>query len=284
MRIAISSCAALFVTLTLFYVMQNMISGRAQPIEKPLNYGVVDFVRLWKEPADSKTESVQQMPVRRPAPTPGTVAELSPGLTAAAPPATAQAELTAGSLAPLQLSKPYLDPAIAIVAKSKPVAKSSGVNKVDIPLEPAPKLEDIAPPTALAKLEPESGASVISPLTNSGKTTAVDVPTLPTGATPELQDGSGNEGAEAIPVFRIEPKYPRKAAMSRIEGWVKLEFTITEDGSVSDPVVVDSRPRRTFDRSAIRSIRKWRFKPRMENGKPVKRKASQLIEFRLSRG
>mgnify|MGYP001817523305 CR=1 FL=1 len=250
MRIAISSFAALFVTLALFYIMQTMISGRGQPIEKPLNYGVVDFVRLQQEPADSKTESVQPMPARRPATPPRTLPALSSHLTAAPPPAAPQLELTTEPLASLQLSKPYLDPATADMAK--------------------------------AATAPQ--ASVISPLPTNGETTGVDAPALPTGAAPELQGGSGSDEAEAIPIFKIEPKYPRDAARKRIEGWVKLEFTITESGTVSDPAVVDSRPRRTFDRSAIQSIRKWRFKPKLVDGRPVQRKASQVIEFRLARG
>jgi len=196
------------------------------------------------------------MPARRPATPPRTLPALSSHLTTAPPPATPQPELTTEPLPSLQLGKPYLDPATAVTAKNKLPRKSAT----------------------------ETQASVISSLPTSGETTGVDAPTLPTGAAPELQGGSGNDQAEAIPIFKIEPKYPRKAARSRIEGWVKLEFTITESGTVSDPVVVDSNPRRTFDRSAIQSIRKWRFKPKVVDGRPVQRKASQVIEFRLTRG
>ena len=254
-RVAISSFAALFVTLALFYVMQSMIKGRGQLIEKPLNHGVVDLVRLQREPADSKPESVQRMPARRPATPPRTPPALSSHLPATPPPATPQPELTTEPLPPLRLGKPYLDPATAAMANNK-----------------LPR-----------KFATETRASVVSSLPTSGKTTGFDAPASPTGAAPELQGGSGNEEAEAIPIFKIEPRYPRKAARSRIEGWVKLEFIITESGTVSDPVVVDSKPRRTFDRSAIQSIRKWRFKPKFVDGRPVQRKASQVIEFRLTR-
>lgn len=255
MRITISSFAALFVTLALFYVMQSLIKGSGQPIEKPLNYGVVDFVRLQRAPADSETESVQRMPVRRPASPPRTLPALSSHLPTAPPPVTPQPEFTTEPLPPLQLGKPYLDPATAVTAKSKLLRKSAT----------------------------ETQASALSSPPTSGETTGFDAPTLPTGAAPKLQGGSGNDQAEAIPIFKIEPNYPRKAARSKIEGWVKLEFTITESGTVSNPVVVDSKPRRTFDRSALQSIRKWRFQPKLVDGRPVQRKASQVIEFRLTR-
>ena len=249
MRIAISSFAALFVTLALFYVMQSMISGRGQPIEKPLSYGVVDLVRLQQEPADSNTESVQRMPTRRPATPPRTLPVLSSHLPAAPPPVAPQPGLTTEPTLPLQLGKPYLDPAT----------------------------------TAMPQVATQPQASALSSLPTSGETAGVDASALPTGAAPELHGGSGNhDDAEAIPIFKIEPIYPRKAARSKIEGWVKLEFTITESGTVSNPVVVDSSPRRTFDRSALQSIRKWRFKPSVVDGRPIQRKASQVIEFRLT--
>jgi protein TonB len=249
MRIAVSSIAALFVTLALFYVMQSMIIRGGQPIEKPVIYGVVDFVRLQRGPAEGKTESLQRMPARQPAAPPRALPALSPNLTPTPPPAAPHPELTTELLPSLKLAKPYLNPATADMAK------------------------------AATETQPSAPSS----LPTSSNTTGFGAPTLTTGAAPALQGGRGNDEAEAIPIFKIEPKYPRKAARSKIEGWVKLEFTITESGTVSDPVVVDSNPRRTFDRSAIQSIRKWRFKPKVVDGRPVQRKASQVIEFRLTR-
>lgn len=83
--------------------------------------------------------------------------------------------------------------------------------------------------------------------------------------------------------MKLPPEYPRKAAQAGQEGWVKLEFTITPSGTVKDPKVVASSPRRVFDRSALKAIRKWRFKPKMLNGKAVSRRAIQLIEFSLAK-
>jgi protein TonB len=47
--------------------------------------------------------------------------------------------------------------------------------------------------------------------------------------------------------------YPREAAISGIEGWVKVEFTITAIGTVKDPRVIDAEPARVFNREAIRA-------------------------------
>ncbi len=90
------------------------------------------------------------------------------------------------------------------------------------------------------------------------------------------------ENAELIPLAVIAPIYPRKAALDGKEGWVKLEFTVTELGTVKDAKVLESKPRRIFDRAALKAILKWRFKPRVIDGKAVERRATQVIEFSLT--
>jgi protein TonB len=93
-------------------------------------------------------------------------------------------------------------------------------------------------------------------------------------------DNPGVDG-DVIPIVRIDPQWPRQALLDGISGYVILEFTIEADGSVSDAVVVESEPRRLFDRNAVRAIYKWKFKPRVVDGKPVARRASTRIDFEL---
>lgn len=90
----------------------------------------------------------------------------------------------------------------------------------------------------------------------------------------------GQDG-DVIPIVRIEPQYPRQALLDGTEGWVRFEFTITEDGSVDNPQVIDSEPNRIFNREATRAILRWKFKPRVIDGKPVRRQAQQTIEFKM---
>ena len=86
---------------------------------------------------------------------------------------------------------------------------------------------------------------------------------------------------DIIPLVVIRPMYPRDAAMKGIEGWVKVEFTITAIGTVKDPRVIDSDPPRIFNREALRAILKWKFKPRVVDGVAVDRPAIQIIGFDL---
>jgi protein TonB len=86
---------------------------------------------------------------------------------------------------------------------------------------------------------------------------------------------------DIIPVVVIRPMYPRDAAIDGIEGWVKLEFTITATGTVKDARVIDANPARIFNREAVRAILKWKFKPRVVDGVAVERRATQIIDFNL---
>ena len=72
-----------------------------------------------------------------------------------------------------------------------------------------------------------------------------------------------------LPIVRVEPVYPRRALTRGIEGYVLLEFTVTETGSVSDPVVVEAQPPGIFDRAAIQAALRFKYQPRVVDGQPI---------------
>jgi protein TonB len=96
-----------------------------------------------------------------------------------------------------------------------------------------------------------------------------------------VEIGVGNISANVIPLVRIAPRYPMRAANRRIEGWVKVQFTITKEGKVADAVVVDSEPKHTFDRAALSAIKRWKFKAKVIEGIAFEQRAEQLLEFKL---
>jgi protein TonB len=81
--------------------------------------------------------------------------------------------------------------------------------------------------------------------------------------------GLGGDG-DATPIFRIEPRYPIKAARDGKEGYVVLSFTINEIGGVDDVKVIEAKPKRLFDKEARRALKRWKYKPRVVDGKPQK--------------
>ncbi len=150
------------------------------------------------------------------------------------------------------------------------------VKKRTPPPEPEPP-EKPPPPPKITVDNPDQ------PARNMPK---IDMPRISLGLTsgsgPYLGRWSaGDAGAEGdiIPIVRIEPQFPREALLKGINGWVEVEFTIEPDGSVSNPKVIDSQPPRIFDRNALRAIYKWKFKPRIVDGKPVARRAKQRMDF-----
>ena len=79
----------------------------------------------------------------------------------------------------------------------------------------------------------------------------------------------------------VEPVYPAQAMRDHVEGWVLLEFTITETGSVRDIVVIESQPSGVFDTAAAEALAGWRYRPRMTDGRPVAHRSNVTMRFEL---
>ncbi|XPF94165.1 energy transducer TonB [Colwellia sp. RE-S-Sl-9] len=97
-------------------------------------------------------------------------------------------------------------------------------------------------------------------------------------------EGFGRDG-DATPIVRIEPKYPIQAARDGKEGWVKLSFTINEIGGVEDVNVIEADPKRVFDKEAKRALRKWKYKPKVVDGKPQRQPGLTVqLDFKMDGG
>ena len=77
------------------------------------------------------------------------------------------------------------------------------------------------------------------------------------------------------PIFRARPVYSQDAIDDKLSGEVSLEFTIDEQGYVRDATVTQSSEHALND-VAITMIRKYRYAPRFEEGKPV---ATEGVEY-----
>jgi len=94
--------------------------------------------------------------------------------------------------------------------------------------------------------------------------------------------GAMMRDGEAVPVVRINPRYPPAAARDGVEGWVMLRFTIDKTGGVTDVEVIDSNPRRVFDQEARRALLRWKYNPKMVDGKPVEQPGQTVqLDFSL---
>jgi periplasmic protein TonB len=85
------------------------------------------------------------------------------------------------------------------------------------------------------------------------------------------------------PVSQVAPAYPRELQRAKVEGIVTLVFLLTEDGRVEDARVENSS-RPEFEKPALEAIRKWRFRPGMKEGQPVRTYIRIPMRFRVTSG
>ncbi|TKB43641.1 energy transducer TonB [Thalassotalea mangrovi] len=84
----------------------------------------------------------------------------------------------------------------------------------------------------------------------------------------------------ATPIYRTLPRYPISAARQKIRGWVKLRFSINTEGFPEDIEVIESQPEEIFDQAAVDALARWKYRPKMESGQPVKQEnLSVRIDF-----
>lgn len=143
---------------------------------------------------------------------------------------------------------------IRLKQEETPQKKERKPQKPPKPQTPPPQVE----PMQMAKANPNANA-------------------ISTSFTADVQTGSGLSGGlslassdgEYLPLFKVAPIYPRRAQSRGIEGFVILSFTVTKNGSVKDPVVVESKPESIFDRAAIDAALKFKYRPRVVDGEPM---------------
>ena len=125
-----------------------------------------------------------------------------------------------------------------------------------------------------AEAAPESA---IIPDTSDADTNALSVDfssgrggTLDSGFTLNVAGVTSFENADAdyMPLVKVAPIYPRRAAARGLAGWVLVRFTVTAAGSVKDVKVVESTDP-IFERAAVQAELKFKYKPRIVDGEAV---------------
>mgnify|MGYP000730975645 FL=1 len=110
--------------------------------------------------------------------------------------------------------------------------------------------------------------------------------------------GFGISDGEYLPIVKVQPQYPRRALSRGLAGYVIVEFTVTAQGTVKDPFVVENcghipnarspadcvdKPNSVFDSSAMKAALKFKYKPKVIDGNPVETTGVQnKITFELA--
>jgi TonB family protein len=88
----------------------------------------------------------------------------------------------------------------------------------------------------------------------------------------------------AKPIKRVSPRFPTNAARNGNEGWVKLSFVVSENGTVIDPVIEDSSGIRGFEKASLRAIKQWQYSPAIRNGENIEQcRNSVQLDFKLEK-
>ena len=77
-------------------------------------------------------------------------------------------------------------------------------------------------------------------------------------------------GVGAVEVELVErgtPTFPRRARSYGVSGSVLVRFSVDVEGNAIGAVIVESKPRRMFDRSARRYMETLKFTPYLVDGK-----------------
>ncbi len=87
---------------------------------------------------------------------------------------------------------------------------------------------------------------------------------------------------EPEPIYRQEPEYPRLAKQAGITGVVWVNALVDEEGKVIKAIVAKSSGTVSLDEAAVKAAYKNRYKPGIQNGRPVKVWVTYPVEFKLS--
>ncbi len=81
---------------------------------------------------------------------------------------------------------------------------------------------------------------------------------------------------EYLPIVKVPPEYPSTALSRGIEGFCTVVYTVTETGTTRDPqpiesecVTKDGKPTSVFNRASVKAALKFKYKPKVVDGKPV---------------
>ena len=145
--------------------------------------------------------------------------------------------------------------------------------------------EQPEPPQAPEPMDLSQADTQMEPMSQMTPVSALGLNTALEGiaiSAPNLKGTMGNQ--QALPLYRVDPRYPSKALKRRVEGYVIMRFTIDATGRPKDIEVIEAEPERMFEREAIRALKKWKYQPKVEDGVSIEQYGQTAkVEFKLAK-
>lgn len=136
------------------------------------------------------------------------------------------------------------------------VLEDEAIQTVDRKPKPPPPPQDVPP-------------DVPKPTVDTQDTVGVDIGMINPNVNIKIDAGGFSSDGDYLPIHKVLPVYPRRAQARGLEGWVLVEFCVTEAGTVKEPFVVTAEPTTIFDRSALNAALKFKYRPKVVNEQPV---------------
>lgn len=73
-----------------------------------------------------------------------------------------------------------------------------------------------------------------------------------------------------LPIVKVAPIYPQRALLRGIEGYCVVQYTVTRQGKIRDPFVIEDRCTHSmFHGPSLQAALKFKYKPRVINGQAI---------------
>jgi periplasmic protein TonB len=187
------------------------------------------------------------------------------------------------------LSEPSPKAEAAPIAPSKPVPPKAIPPKKKVVKPPIKKKQPVIhkqgdipkPKTVIDEQMSAHSESIQKP------ETPVSVPQSAAVNKPAAKPSIGDAKSKGVNSGIVElgcprPKYPMRAMSRHIEGWVKVEVTISTAGTVTNAKVVSAQPPGIFDDVALDATKKCKFKPKIVNGTAVAQSGLKVSRFKIA--
>ncbi len=82
-------------------------------------------------------------------------------------------------------------------------------------------------------------------------------------------------------VATTQPIYPHRAKRLGIEGAVRVRFLVKTSGRTDLFSILTSEPPGVFDRTVRKTVKNWKFKPAIKDGRAVETWVETIIKFKI---
>jgi TonB family protein len=105
-------------------------------------------------------------------------------------------------------------------------------------------------------------------------------PAVSDASVPKSTAPSPGDSTKLEPLKIQKATYPAEAAQKQVQGQVWVKLMVSEIGDVENVEVVSGDP--ILAKDAVDAVKKWKFKPFIKNGKPVKVFTKIPLDFAFS--